>query len=355
MLHMVKTNGIKLNTTEMFQRIQNIGPNETHLLASITTPEADIVLPVYKDRPFLRKFNVHKTGTHEVRLGRHGLIGSSVPIYSGIQFLPDNGFLLTDSYYGCCCFVTEDCVVSNQLNVYGGPLNPYDYFSNERHATYFGNNVIGVSIPSRKTIFWAVCDPRDGEKVSMKCEYIPKALCALNNGDLAVTWDKPVAFGIISCQLWKNDGKVFRDVDGSGQSYCEKVYFNKDKTGRQFKSFGYMAVDEDRLHVIQSCSVDKAVYSFDFEGSPVFCYNNEALKEPRGVALDGEGNIYICDYSLGAVHVVSAEGMDITIIKEGCPSMPLAIGYNKSRNVFAVTVYDAGHCGTIHFFSVASK
>lgn len=186
----------------------------------------------------------------------------------------------------------------------------------------------------------------------MKCEYIPKAICALNNGDLAVAWDKPVAFGIISSQLWKNQGKVLR---GSGQSYCEKVYFTMDKTGRQFKSFEHMAMDEDRLHVIQPCVVDKSVYCFDLEGKPVFSYNNDALKQPRGVALDGEGNIYICEQSLGSVHVVSADGIGIAIIKEGCPPSPLAIGFNKRSNVFAVTVYEPEKCEAIRFFSVAMK
>lgn len=120
----IKTNGIKLNTTEMFQHILKLGPNETHLLASITMPEANIVLPVYKDRQFLRKCTVYKTRTHEILLGRNGPNSISVPTYSDIQFLPDNRFPLTDSYYGICCIVTEDCIISKQNNIYGGPVNP---------------------------------------------------------------------------------------------------------------------------------------------------------------------------------------------------------------------------------------
>ena len=62
----VETNGLELTTTEAFKLIQNLGPNETHKLASITMPEAIIRLPVYEDRPFLRKFCVKKTGSYKI-------------------------------------------------------------------------------------------------------------------------------------------------------------------------------------------------------------------------------------------------------------------------------------------------
>ena len=351
----IKTSGIKLNTTGSLQQILDLGPNETNLLANITLPETCIYLPNYEDRAFLRKFTVKKTNTLEIHLCDGPNIISSTPTYSGIQFLPDSGFVLVDSFYGMCCIVNKDGIVTKRRTLYGGQQNTKDFFSNERHVTYFGNHVIGFSLPSCKIILLVDCD-RDKETVSLKCEHVPKAICALSNGDMAVAWDSPVAFGIISSQLWKSEGKLVHDVGGPNQSYCTKVYFTKDKSGRQLKSFMYMAIDEDRLHVIQPCSVETSVYCFDFEGSPVFCYKNKDLKNPRGVALDGDGNIYICDQSfIGSVHIVSADGIGITIINEGCPSKPLAIGYNKNKNVFAVTIYAAKKTETLHFFSVKSK
>ena len=74
-------------------------------------------------------------------------------------------------------------------------------------------------------------------------------------------------------------------------------------------------------------------------GNPVFRYENDVLQNPGSVALDYEGNIYICDGSLNSIHIVSAEGFVITTIKEGCPNVPLAIEYDKDNNKFAVTAY----------------
>ena len=61
-------------------------------------------------------------------------------------------------------------------------------FSNDRYATYLGDNIIAVSLVTHKTIIFLTCDEEFTEKVKLKCEYVPKALCALNNGDIAVAW-----------------------------------------------------------------------------------------------------------------------------------------------------------------------
>ena len=239
----LKTNGLELTTTETFQLIQNLGPNETPQLASVTTPEASIAFPVYEDRPFLRKFNIKKTDTHKILLDRYEPEMPLEPTYSGILFLPDNQFLLVNSYYGFCCLVNEGWVPSTKRNIgYGLKPDGKNYFSNERHATYLGDNIIAVSTASHKTIYLLSCDGKYTEKVKLKCEYVPKALYGLSNGDIAIAWDKPVAFGVISSQIWKCSGKVFRDNDGL--CYCEKVYFTEDKSGRELQSFQFMAIDE---------------------------------------------------------------------------------------------------------------
>ena len=354
----VMTNGLELTTTETFRLIENFGPNETHKLASITMPGSMIVLPVYKDRPFLRKFNVQKTGTHRILPAPYTPEKTLTPTYSCLLFLPDGQLLLVDSYYGYCCLVNEQYVATMKWDMNDEAhllVDCADLFSNERHATYIGDNIIAVSIASHKLIVFLTCDGELTEKVNLKCEYVPKALCALNNGDIAVAWDEPVAFGIISCKVWRNHGKVFQSEGGMG--YCEKAYFKEDTSGRKLKSFQFMAVDEKRGHVIQPCSVDNIVYCFDLAGNPVFRYKNDDLQEPAGVALDSEGDIYICGKKL--IHIVSAEGVTITIIKQGCPEMPLAIEYDKGNNVFAVAVSlpasEKDDWGEIHFFSVLSK
>ena len=94
-----------------------------------------------------------------------------------------------------------------------------------------------------------------------------------------------------------------------------------------------MAIDEKRRHVIQSCDVDKAVYCFDFDGAPVFKYTSGELMNPRGVAVDREGNICVCEYKLGCIHVISPSG--VIISHQGrMPTTPYCNCHKQDRQWF---------------------
>ena len=100
-----------------------------------------------------------------------------------------------------------------------------------------------------------------------------------------------------------------------------------------------MAIDENRSHVIQPCTTDEAVFCFDFNGNPKFKYKGKDNFYPRGVAVDGYGSIFVCDYNNDAIHVISPTGNALRVIQksEGCPTLPLAIGFKKNGEEFAVT------------------
>ena len=162
------------------------------------------------------------------------------------------------------CIVDENLHASNKWQNFAIRTDLDNPFSNERHAAYFENGVIVVSIPSHKRIILLSADGHFTVKGEVMFEYQPKAIGGMMNGDIAIAWDKPVAFGIISSSTWNTCGKVFR-VNG-GLQYCEKVYFTKDTSGRKLQSFQYMAIDEKRGHIIQPCIVEKAVFCFDIDG-----------------------------------------------------------------------------------------
>lgn len=164
---------------------------------------------------------------------------------------------------------------------------------------------------------------------------IPQAIHGLQSGDLAVAWKDPVAFGIIS----------------NTEVLQEKTNFCKDKSGRELKSFDYMAVDETRRHVIQPCSSDKAIYCFDFEGHPVFKYTNTSLINARGAAVDKDGNIYACNHSPPCIHIFSPSGRAISIMEENCPKNPLSIAFKRNGEEFAVT-QNTGDYRTVTFFKL---
>ena len=196
-------------------------------------------------------------------------------------------------------------------------------------ATVIKNGEIAVSIPEKKKICIISADKQLKSTFTVSTKYKPKAIHGLRTGDIAVAFDDRVAFGIIS----------FDDIPEPTEK--THVYFSHDKEGRELKNFDYMAVDENRSHVIQPCSTDKSVYCFDFNGNPKFKYQGQDNFNPRCVAVDGYGTIFVCDYIYNniVIHVVSPTGNALRVIQksEGCPGSPFAIGFKKNGEEFAVT------------------
>ena len=358
-----KSNGISLSRKSLLNSLMLVGPNDTSELASISKTVIQTPLPIYRDNPFLRKYNIKKTGQYNISPKDLTKIlrekDTLTPTYNNLLFLPDNAILLVDSYYGFCTRVDESRTRFRSCTLLSNYVKrePTNFFSNQRYATLMKNGTIALSVSSENKIFFL--SPDDGLKVKgeIACKRTPSGLCGLNNGDIAVAWEDPVAFGIISGQCWLNLGNIhFTKGDSREQTvpYCEKIYFTEDKSGRQFESFRDLAVDEELHHVIQPCYVHGAVYCFDLDSNPIFQYSNTKLEEPGAVTLDGDGNIYVCDSSLACIHILSPQGMGLHILEEGCPEYPLAIGFNKANNTFAVT-QNAEEYDTVHFFSLLPK
>ena len=253
--------------------------------------------------------------------------GSNDPTYDSLVYLPNNDFVLIDTYYdeGHCILAKEDgtLVASRDFKYCSdtstGSRKPYC-------ATVTKNGEIAVSIPKKKKICIISADKQLQSTFTASTKYKPKAIHGLRTGDIAVAFDDPVAFGIIS----------FDDIPEPTEKI--HVYFSHDKEGRKLKNFDYMTVDENRSHVIQPCNKDGAVYCFDFNGNPKFKYKNKDNFSARGVAVDGYGSIFSCDYYNNVIHVISPTGNAVRVIQqsEGCPENPRAIGFKKNGEEFAV-------------------
>ena len=323
-----KTFTLKYKQEDILVQLLNLGYNNTREMFTVTEEEDAKSIDPFQGFLLLKQYKVQKV--REISL-KEAYDQDSL-WYTMVKFLCDNTIVVFDADLTCIRIKADDevlppCKVSAQQ-----PNT--DKLSTNIPVHLDGKNVeaIAVSHPSLKSILFL----SSGETIAVKREidtkYQPKALHVLKNGDIAVAWNSPVAFGIISV------GDVFVET---------KVYFQKDKSGRQLVSFDFIAVDERRSHVIQPCSLNFAVYCFDFEGRSKFTYQNSI--SPRGVGLDGDGNIYICSrygrFNISTIHVVSPSGCGLHIIGRGngCPIKPIAIAFSKSGDEFVVTQEENRH------------
>ena len=335
--------GVELKYGKLLEPLLCLGPNDTEQLGAVKEKETTVTIPHYENTHLERTCTIDLVGSQSIRV----IAGSETPTYNDLLYLPNNQILLIDSDYGYCCVINEQYQIIVHRKFVSEMKTREGYIMKLlQYATYMKNDLIAISIATEKKICFV--SPEDltlrGEIV---CKHSPKAMCALaTDNEIAIAWEDPVAFGIIAIQ---------------GGSYSEVTYFTEDKSDRQLKSFDYMAVDKTFGHVIQPCNVDKAVYCFSLEGEPVFSYKNEELREPRGVAIDAYGNIYVCNRSRsGSIHILSPYGKSIRIFKEQCPAHPLVIGFNVEGNRFAVSQTSDPFlftCGSdeISFFDAASK
>ena len=291
------------------QSFVDLGPNDTNTLGHVTEKRLGVSVPLYQSGYKILK--ITKSADKSIR---ETYTGKSSPTYSHLTFLPNDCAFLVGTFNGYCSLTNDR----------------YDVVAFRSMAAccpcFIKNETVAVNNQNQRKIHFLGVD-KDTINVidDITTKRKPAAIQVLKNGDFAVAWNEPVAFGIISY----------------GKSTSETVYFSRDKHGREIKSFQYMAVDESRKQVIQRCTTDKAVYCFDYEGYPKFTFTNVKLKNPKGVALDRDGNIYVCSCTPEpAIHVISPAGEAIKVISEGCPKYPLAIAFKRNGEEFAVTQCD---------------
>ena len=323
----VKTTEVSLKVNDLLNSILQLGPNDTTQLAAIEEKKSITNIPTYKQ---------HRTAKYVefrdiVAKGRN-----SSPTYNNLLFLPNNDLLLVDSYDGYICLVNGQYEEkASRVFVSDTSESEQGNFRRLQYASLIENGKIAVVMCHDKKI--CVVSSADLSIIkTIDCKYIPKCMVSFDGNTIAIAWSGPVAFGIIEIQ---------------GSTYSDKVYFTTDNAGRNIKSFDYMAIDKDLRHVIQPCKVDKAVYCFTLDGEPVFTYKTDELKEPVGVAVDNDSNVYICDNVGGSIHVLSAFGLAVKVIKDSCPKRPLAISFSTKGDRFAVSEYN-NIWERIHFFAL---
>ena len=330
----METEDVRLKTENIFNTILKVGPNETEDIVSIQRTRKTVPVPTYDRRPLLRACHIHKISEKNVVAEK---IPNLDPRFNAILFLADNRVFLTDSYHGICCLVDENLKLIDSVNFNVNEVADGCRLDvNLIYPSVLKNGLIAVSISGKKSICFLEAGTQLKQKSEISCTFTPKAIHLLHNDDIVVLWSNPTAVGIITLKT---------------ASYKDRVYFTHDSEGRKLQYSKRMAVDEDRNHVILMCRADKMVCCYDFGANRIFVYKNSDLLQPRGVSIDRDGNIYVCKGKNGCIFVLSPFGNLVRLIKDECPANPLAIGFKRGENCFAVSQDKPRH-KAICFYSV---
>ena len=316
MSHDIKEPRFRLTVDPNWEAFVGLGPNDSARIASVTEYQTLPSLPKYQGRQLLCYCSLVQAGIHGVEKDK------KLTKYSSILALPNNRLLLCDAFYSHC-IILNDSFEREALIKF--PENDDGKVRIVPHcAAVLSSGEIVISASSQKKLYLTSWNGKPQTVLQLRgfdMDRVPRALYGLSNGNLAVSWCNPAAFGIVSQALLR-----------------EEVFFDRDMTGRIFKTFDFMAIDEKRSFVIQPCTKDRAIYCFDFKGHPQFSYRSRQLQKPCGVALDADGNVYACDSGTNTIHVLSVHGKFLrALTNKECPERPLAITFLKGGDRFIVT------------------
>ena len=105
--------------------------------------------------------------------------------------------------------------------------------------------------------------------------------------------------------------------------------------------FRWTYITSDNNYIYLSNHNTNSVVCYDFNGVKKWCYSNDLLKDPRGITVDFNSNIYVAGSMSNNVVVISPDGKrakQLLGISDGINS-PRIICYDKDRNHLLVVNY----------------
>ncbi|KAL3892080.1 hypothetical protein ACJMK2_004317 [Sinanodonta woodiana] len=211
-------------------------------------------------------------------------------------------------------------------------------------------------------------------KESMQIQERPWSACMLTDTEIAVTVPAQKEIQIIEikdkmlkkreittkCQCWAigtvhdhlvittgRHSVIILDMHGNE---IKTVWTDTSHSQRQLKT-NFIKVDSTKPALYISHETANKLVAYSLTWDSLFTYKNPDLKTPAGIAIDREGNIYLCGYNSHCVQQISSEGKIIKTLLSKIEEnkKPLSIALYGDTDKF---ILGYGKCDVVEVYEL---
>jgi hypothetical protein len=249
---------------------------------------------------------------------------------TGVEFLTEGRILLADRIQQSIKLFTQFGELLDELK-----LESYPY-----SCAMIDNNTAAVPLPAIKKIQLINVGQRLSTKGFLQVDCYTQFIATCNTG-LATTYQPNAGQRIFGLQILTLEGRVVKElttdmrIDGHPlfkQPHC--ITSNAAGT--------ILYISDWATHEVVALTCD---------GDVVFRYKHNKLRGPWGVAVDGNGDVYVCGRSSNNVHQITPGGQHIRIIPIKITG-PLVISFQPGGRGCVVTHDSENHPGSVRVFNL---
>ena len=245
---------------------------------------------------------------------------SNCPGITGCAFMSDGGVVLCDQINSNLILLSDIFTVKERLHL---DSNPWD-------VSLVNSNNVMVTLPNRKKLQLIQVIPslKIGRsiKVDRECYGVQVV------GDLIY----------VTCHNCPGEGEVLvLDMNGT----VTHRFGQPDKKQPVFSRPNYITVCPSSRRMFITDSSTDTVSCMMSDGTVVYQYKDEKLRDPAGVCVDGGGNAIVCGRWTGNVQVIRADGTKCCTLLTSRDGVygPCSVAYRQSDNTIILGCYDNKH------------
>ena len=242
---------------------------------------------------------------------------SKCPWITGCTFIPDGGVVLCDHYNSNLISLSNTFTVKERLHLDSPPWD----------VSLVNSNNVMVTIPDKKKLQLIQVIP------SLKIDR------SINVGRKCYGVQVVEDLIYVTCYNNSGEGEVLvLDMNGTithrlGQPGKKPPMFTSPYYITVCPSTRKMYITDWNTYTV-SCMMS--------DGTVVYQYKDEELREPTGVCVDGGGNTIVCGRLSHNVHVIRADGTKCCTLlsSQDGVSAPYSVAYRQSDNTLILGCYN---------------